>query len=74
MIPVWGSAEAYPPEDADLAVVIVRLLDGLLTPVLRIAIREQMTDDPRIEVDKRIETLSQVVSRTTATVVAIAVG
>ena len=43
-----------------------------LTPVLRIAVREQMIGEPRIEVDKRIETLSLVIARTTAVVIGVA--
>jgi len=55
-----------------VAFVAVRLINGLITPVIRIAIREQMIGEPKIEVDKRIETLSLVILRTTAIVVGIA--
>jgi small-conductance mechanosensitive channel len=55
-----------------VAVLVVRLINGLVTPVLRIAVREQMIGEPRIEVEKRIETLSLVISRTTVTVVSVA--
>jgi small conductance mechanosensitive channel len=54
-----------------LAFVAMRLLQRLITPVLRVAIREQMEGDPEIEVSKRIETLSDVIYRTLAVVITL---
>jgi small conductance mechanosensitive channel len=47
-----------------LAFVGVLLLQRIINPVIRVAIKEQMTGQPQIEVTKRIETLSHVVYRT----------
>src|SRR5438477_5916442 len=55
-----------------VALVAVRLINGLITPVLRIAVREQMIGEPKIEVDKRIDTLSLVISRTVVVAVGVA--
>jgi len=55
-----------------VAYIAVRVINGLLTPVMRIAVREQMIREPRIEIDKRIETLSLVIARTIAIVIGIA--
>jgi moderate conductance mechanosensitive channel len=49
------------------------LLQKLLQPVIRVAIREQMAGEPEIEVQKRIETLSHVIYRTTLAVVVVLV-
>src|SRR5205814_4971352 len=57
-----------------IAVIAARLINGLVGPLLRIVIREHMLEEPRIEVDKRIETLSLVISRTVATALAVFVG
>ncbi|MPZ50292.1 MAG: mechanosensitive ion channel [Dehalococcoidia bacterium] len=54
-----------------LALIAVKLIQRLVTPLLRVAIREQMTGEPEIEVMRRIETLSDVIYRTTAAVIAI---
>ncbi len=54
-----------------IAVIAVRVITSLVTPVVRIAIREQMLGEPQIEVDKRIETLSHVISRTVVVMVTI---
>jgi moderate conductance mechanosensitive channel len=56
---------------AVLAVVAVALIQRLVTPVVRVAIREQMANQPEIEVSKRIATLSDVIYRTTAVVIAL---
>lgn len=55
-----------------IAVIAVRVITSLVTPVVRIAIREQMLAEPQVEVDKRIETLSHVISRTVVVMVTIA--
>jgi len=44
--------------------VFVIVLQRALNPLVRIAIREQMVDEPQIEIDKRIRTLSTVTYRT----------
>jgi small conductance mechanosensitive channel len=54
-----------------LAAVTVWLIQRLITPVLRIAVREQMQGEPEIEVSKRISTLSAVIYHTTLVVVAV---
>lgn len=54
-----------------LAYLAVRVIQHVVTPVLRVAIREQMAGEPEIEVSKRIETLSEVIYRTTAVIVAL---
>lgn len=46
------------------ALVVVWLLQRAINPIIRIAIREQMENEPEIEITKRIATLSQVVYRT----------
>ena len=40
------------------------MLQRALTPLVRIAIHEQMVNDPEIEIQKRIDTLSHVIYRT----------
>jgi moderate conductance mechanosensitive channel len=47
-----------------IAAVAVRLLQHLLGPLVRVAIREQMATEPELEVEKRIKTLSDVIYRT----------
>ncbi|HWC28890.1 MAG TPA: mechanosensitive ion channel family protein [Dehalococcoidia bacterium] len=47
-----------------VAFVGVWLLQRLINPLIRVAIREQMSTEPEIEVTKRIETLSLVIYRT----------
>lgn len=51
--------------------IAVWLLRRLIKPVLGVAIREQMAAEPDVEVRKRVETLTEVVNRTTATLIAI---
>ena len=52
-----------------LALIAVRLIQRIVTPLLRVAIREQMAGEPEAEVSKRIETLSDVIYRTTVVVI-----
>ena len=54
-----------------LAFVAVKLIQRLVTPLIRVAIREQMAVEPEAEVRRRIETLSDVIHRTTVVVIAI---
>jgi small conductance mechanosensitive channel len=56
-----------------VAFIGLALLERLINPVIRIAIREQMQDEPEIEVAKRIETLTSVVYRTALVAVLIVV-
>jgi moderate conductance mechanosensitive channel len=56
-----------------LALIGLWLVQRLITPVIRVAIREQMTGEPEPEVAKRIETLSDVVYRTFVVVVCLLV-
>jgi small conductance mechanosensitive channel len=56
---------------AVLAYGAIRLVQHLVTPVLRVAIREQMEGESEIEVSKRIETLSEVIYRTTAGIITL---
>jgi len=56
-----------------VAFVGVRLLQGLLSPLIRVAVREQMAAEPEIEIEKRIDTLSHVIYRTAVVVVAVVV-
>lgn len=51
------------------AMVLVWVLQRALTPIVRVAIREQMAGEAEIEVQKRIDTLSHVVYRTLLAVV-----
>ena len=51
----------------------VWLLQRVLNPLIRVAIREQMGLEPEIEVSKRIETLSSVIYRTALVVVLLIV-
>jgi moderate conductance mechanosensitive channel len=50
---------------AVIAFIAVTVIQRLVGPVVRIAIREQMVGEPPLEVDKRIDTLTNVVYRTT---------
>jgi small conductance mechanosensitive channel len=54
-----------------LAFVAVRLIQRILTPAIRVAIRQGMTGEPESETARRIETLSDVIYRTTAAVIAV---
>ncbi len=56
-----------------VAFVGVTLLRRLVDPVLRIAIREQMHDEPELEVRKRIDTLSHVIYRSVLVLVVVMV-
>ena len=51
------------------AIILISVLQRALDPVVRIAIREQMVNDPEIEIQKRIKTLSHVVYRTLLAVI-----
>jgi small conductance mechanosensitive channel len=53
-----------------LALIAVRLIQRLVTPLIRVAIREQMAGEPDLEVTRRIETLSDVIYRTIVVVIA----
>src|SRR5262245_14721258 len=55
-----------------VALVGVRLINGLLAPVLRLAIRKNMPEEPEVEIEKRIETLTLVVGRTVVSAVSVA--
>jgi moderate conductance mechanosensitive channel len=55
------------------AFIGLQLLQRLLQPVVRVAIKEQMAGEPEIEVRKRTETLSHVIYRTTLAVVIVLV-
>jgi small conductance mechanosensitive channel len=54
-----------------LAFIAVWLIQRLITPVLRVAIREQLTSEA--EASRRIQTLSDVIYRTTVVVISILV-
>jgi small conductance mechanosensitive channel len=56
-----------------VAFVGVWLLERVINPVMRVAIREQMAGEPELEVSKRIETLSNVIYRTALVVVVMVV-
>ncbi|HEY7466940.1 MAG TPA: mechanosensitive ion channel family protein [Dehalococcoidia bacterium] len=56
-----------------VALVGVWLLQRIIGPVIRVAIREQMAGEPEIEVAKRIETLTDVIYRTALVVVLLIV-
>ncbi len=56
-----------------VALVGVWLLRRLLSPVIRVAVQEQMLNEPQIEIQKRIDTLSHVIYNTALVVVAVLV-
>jgi small conductance mechanosensitive channel len=56
---------------AAIAFVANWLIRRLVTPVVRVAVREQMAAEPEIEVTKRVQTLTAVVNRTAATLIII---
>ena len=61
-----------------LAVVVIifialRILERLLEPAIRSTVTRQMRNDPEIEIEQRIDTLTQVIYRT-ATVIAVFAG
>src|SRR5690606_30745017 len=47
-----------------IALITVWVLQRAINPIIRVAIREQMANEPEIEVNKRIATLSRVTYRT----------
>jgi moderate conductance mechanosensitive channel len=53
-----------------LAFLTAWFLQRLIRPVIRVAIREQMNGEPEVEVQKRIETVSDVLYRTMVVVIA----
>lgn len=55
-----------------VAMTIAFLVQRIVTPVLRVAVREQMAGEPTVEIEKRVTTLSHVIYRTTLVVIAIA--
>jgi moderate conductance mechanosensitive channel len=55
-----------------IAFVIAFLVQRLITPFVRVAIREQMATEPAVEIEKRVSTLSHVIYRTTLVVIFIA--
>ena len=57
-----------------LGLITLWLTQRLLTPILRVAIREQMEKEPEIEIKKRVDTLSHVLYTTiTVAVVVLAI-
>ena len=54
-----------------LAVVAIWLVQRLITPVLRVAVREQMAGEAEVEIGKRLATLSDVIYRTTVLVISV---
>jgi small-conductance mechanosensitive channel len=56
---------------AVLATVVALLIQRLITPLVRVAISEQMVGEPDVEVAKRIDTLSHVVYRTALVIIFI---
>jgi len=47
-----------------LCLIALSVTNRLLTPILRVAVREQMSGQPEIEVKKRVDTLTNVTYRT----------
>ena len=56
---------------AVVAGLLIFLLQRLITPIIRKVVGEHMADDPQVEIDKRVATLSHVVYRTAFAVVVI---
>jgi small conductance mechanosensitive channel len=54
-----------------LGVIAAALVRRMVTPVIRVAIREQMADEPEVEVAKRIETLSDVIYKTAVAAIVV---
>ena len=54
-----------------LALAAIWLVQRVVSPVVRVSIREQMAGQPEIEISKRIATLSDVIYRSVAVVIAI---
>jgi small conductance mechanosensitive channel len=54
-----------------VAYVANLLIRRLVTPLVRVAVREQMAGQPEVEVVKRVQTLTDVVTRTAATAIAV---
>ena len=55
-----------------IVLVLTQLVQRFLSPLVRVAIREQMVGQPEVEIEKRIGTLSHVIYRTLLTVLTIA--
>src|SRR5215213_11574921 len=54
-----------------LGLIALWLTQRLLTPLLRVAVREQMEKEPEVEIKKRVETLSHVLYTTISVAVVI---
>jgi small-conductance mechanosensitive channel len=54
-----------------IAAAVLFLLQRLISPVMGVAVREQMAGEPQVEIDKRVQTLSHVVYRTLFAVVVV---
>lgn len=54
-----------------LGLIALWLTQRLLTPLLRVAVREQMEKEPEIEIKKRVETLSHVLYTTIAVAITV---
>lgn len=57
-----------------LALVFLTVVRRVITPLVRVAVREQMAGDPEVEIVKRVDTLAHVIYRTmviAVTVVAV---
>jgi moderate conductance mechanosensitive channel len=57
---------------AVLAALVAFIIQKAVTPVVRMAVREQMAGEPEVEIKKRVDTLSHVIYRTTLVVILIA--
>jgi small-conductance mechanosensitive channel len=56
---------------AAIAFLALRVIERIVGPVVRIAVREQMVGEPDLEIQKRIDTLSSVMYRTIAAAIFI---
>ena len=56
-----------------LGLIVLSLTQRLLTPLLRVAVREHMDKEPEVEIRKRVETLSHVLYTTIYVAVAVLV-
>jgi small conductance mechanosensitive channel len=54
-----------------LGVIAAALVRRIVTPLVRVAIREQMAGEPVVEVSKRIETLTDVIYKTAVTAIVV---
>jgi small conductance mechanosensitive channel len=52
-------------------VIAASLVRRIVTPLVRVAIREQMAGEPMVEVSKRIETLTDVIYKTAVTAIVV---